>query len=69
MLSPTTIDVRGTKSVALKTVHEKSHLAVVLAAKADGTKLKPYVVFRGAIREVKAMQEQEQSSPHLPTAG
>ncbi|KAL2096389.1 hypothetical protein ACEWY4_008537 [Coilia grayii] len=59
MVSPSTIDVRGTKSVALKTTgHEKSHLTVVLAAKADGTKLKPFVVFRGAIREVKAMQQE-----------
>lgn len=59
MVSPSTIDVRGTKSVALKTTgHEKSHLTVVLAAKADGTKLKPFVVFRGGIREVKAMQQE-----------
>ena len=50
---------KGAKSVALKTTgHEKSHLTVVLAAKADGTKLKPYIVFKGAIREVKAMQQQ-----------
>ena len=47
MVSPTTIDARGTKSVSLKTTgHEKSHLTVVLAAKADGTKLKPYIVFK-----------------------
>ena len=29
---------------------------MVLAAKADGTKLKPFVVFKGGVREVKAMQ-------------
>ena len=59
MLSPNTIDVRGTKIVALKTTgHERSYLTVVLAAKADGTKLKPYIVFRGAIREAKAMQQE-----------
>ena len=58
MVSPTTIDAVGTKSVSLKTTgHEKSHLTVVLAAKADGTKLKPFIVFKGAIREVKAMKE------------
>jgi len=28
----------------------------VLAARADGTKIKPYVVFKGGIREVKAMK-------------
>lgn len=37
MVSSITIDVRGMKSVFLKiTGHEKSPLAVVLAAKADG---------------------------------
>uniref|UniRef100_A0A1A8MYG5 DDE-1 domain-containing protein n=1 Tax=Nothobranchius pienaari TaxID=704102 RepID=A0A1A8MYG5_9TELE len=59
MVSPSTIDVRGTKSVALKTTgHEKSRLTVALAAKADGSKLKPFIVFRGAVREVKAMQQE-----------
>ncbi|KAG7255433.1 hypothetical protein CRUP_038017 [Coryphaenoides rupestris] len=59
MVSPSTIDKRGAKSVALKTTgHKKSHLTVVLAAKADGTKLKPYIVFKGAKRDVKAMQQQ-----------
>ncbi|KAG7269084.1 hypothetical protein CRUP_002942 [Coryphaenoides rupestris] len=59
MVSPSTVDKRGAKSVALKTTgREKSHLTVVLAAKADGTKLKPYIVFKGAKRDVKAMQQQ-----------
>ena len=58
MVSPTTVDNRGTSAVALKTTgHEKSHLTVVLAAKADGTNLKPFIVFKGAVREVKAMQQ------------
>ncbi|KAM4625025.1 uncharacterized protein ACJ7VT_003510 [Polymixia lowei] len=57
MVGSTTVDTRGARSVPLKTTgHEKSHLTVVLAAKADGTKLKPYVVFKGGIREVKAMR-------------
>ena len=44
----------GTNIVSLKTTgHEKSHLT----AKADGTKLKPFVIFKGAKREVKAMQQ------------
>ena len=44
--------------MALKTTgHEKSHLTVILAAKADGTKLKPYIVFKGAVREVARMQK------------
>uniref|UniRef100_A0A673H0R0 HTH CENPB-type domain-containing protein n=1 Tax=Sinocyclocheilus rhinocerous TaxID=307959 RepID=A0A673H0R0_9TELE len=57
MVGSTTVDARGARSVPLKTTgHEKSHLTVVLAAKADGTKLKPYIVFKGGIKEVKLMQ-------------
>ncbi|KAL2091434.1 hypothetical protein ACEWY4_013697 [Coilia grayii] len=57
MVGSTTVDTRGARSIPLKTTgHEKSHLTVVLAAKADGTKLKPFVVFKGGVREVKAMQ-------------
>uniref|UniRef100_A0A3P9M7Y6 HTH CENPB-type domain-containing protein n=1 Tax=Oryzias latipes TaxID=8090 RepID=A0A3P9M7Y6_ORYLA len=29
-------------------IHKKSHLTMMLAAKADGTKFKPFIVFRGA---------------------
>ncbi len=44
---------------ALKTRnHKESHLTVVLAAKADGTKLRPYIIFRGAVDEVRTMQQQ-----------
>ena len=46
MPSETTIDVRGAKSVPLKTTgHEKDHYTVILSARADGKKLKPYIVF------------------------
>ncbi|XP_044028000.1 uncharacterized protein LOC122864529 [Siniperca chuatsi] len=63
MVSPTAIDTRGAKSVAPKTTrYEDSHLTVVLAAKADGTKLKPYIVFRKAAGEVKALQQQISSA-------
>ncbi|CAJ1082921.1 Pogo transposable element with KRAB domain [Xyrichtys novacula] len=38
----------GQKSVPLKDMrHGRNHLTVVLAAKADGTKLEPYIVFKG----------------------
>ena len=47
MVSNTTIDMQGTKSVCLKTTgHEKYMVRVCLAAKSNGTKLKPFVVFR-----------------------
>ena len=43
----------------LKTTgHEKSRVSVVLAAKADGTKLKPMVVFKRGKREVAALNQE-----------
>ena len=48
MPSDITIDVRGTKSVSLKTTgHEKDHFTIVLVARADGKKLKPFVISKG----------------------
>ena len=38
----------GNKSVPIKTTgHEKSRVTVVLAAKANGSKLPPFIVFKG----------------------
>ena len=43
MVSNTTIHKQGVKSVSLKTTgHEKCMVSVCLAAKKDGTKLKPF---------------------------
>ena len=48
MPSDTTVYFSGARSVPMKTTgHDKSHYTVVLTAKADGTKLKPFVVFKG----------------------
>ena len=53
MLLETTVDATGKKSITPKsTSHEKARASVCLVAKADGTKLKPMVVFKGAKREV-----------------
>ena len=61
MLSETTVDVTGKKSITLKsTGHEKARVSVCLAAKADGTKLKPMVVFKGAKQEVAALKQEFQ---------
>ena len=61
MLSETTVDATGKKSITLKsTGHEKVRVSVCLAAKADGTKLKPRVVFKGAKREVAALKQEFQ---------
>ena len=59
MISETTVDKSGKKTVTLKTTgHEKSRVSVVLAEKADGTKLKPMVVIKGAKREVAALNQE-----------
>lgn len=59
MISETTVDKGGIKTVTLKTTgQEKSRVSVVLAAKAEGTKLKPMVVFKGAKREVAALNQE-----------
>ena len=62
MVSNTSIDKQGPKSVRLKTTgHERCMVSVCLAAKADGTKLKPFVVFRPAKRESKSLDEEFES--------
>ena len=58
MVSNTTIDKQGAKTVCLKT---KCMVSVCLAAKADGTKLKPFVVFRAVKRESKSLDEEFES--------
>ena len=48
MPGETTVEHVGTRSVPLRTTgHEKSRFTVVLAAMADGRKLKPFVVLKG----------------------
>ena len=59
MVLNTTVDHRGVKSILLKTNgHEKVMVTVSLAAKADGTKLKPSILFRSAKRESKLLDEE-----------
>ena len=43
-----TIEVRGAHTVQIATTgHDKQRITICLAAFADGTKLKPFVVFKG----------------------
>ena len=59
MVSNTTIDKHGVKSVCLKTTgYEKCMVSVYLAAKADGTKLKLLIVFHAAKRDSKSFDEE-----------
>lgn len=57
MTSNSTVEKSGVKTVSVRsTGHEKALVTVVLAAKGNGEKLKPFIVFKQAVREVKAMQ-------------
>ena len=54
MVSNTTVDRVGASSINLKTTgHEKVMVTVCLSARADGTKVKPFIVFRAAKRETR----------------
>ena len=54
IVSNTTVDVVGKKTVSMKTTgHEKCRVTAGLAAKGDGTKLKPFIVFKGGKRDVE----------------
>ena len=47
MVSNSTVDVKGTKTILIKTTgHEKSSFTVVLACIANGEKLRPMVIFK-----------------------
>ena len=56
MVSNTTVQKTDSKEVNMKsTGHDKVHVSVCLTGKADGTRLKPFIVFKGAKRENKAL--------------
>ena len=62
MVFNTTINKQGAKSACLKTTGiEKCMVSVCSAAKADGSKLKPFVVFRATKRESKSLVEEFKS--------
>ena len=62
MVSDTAIDKQRVKSVCLKTSRdEKCMFNACLAAKADGTKLKPFFFLRAAKRESKSLDEEFKS--------
>ena len=48
MPGETTVSRAGERTLSIRTTgHDKGRFTVVLAAMADGKKLKPYVVFKG----------------------
>ena len=59
MVGNVTVDTNGTKDVPLKsTGNEKITVSVCLTAKADGTKLKHFIVFQGVKREATALNKE-----------
>ena len=59
MISETNVEATGAKNVLMKsTGHEKVRVSVCLAAKLDGAKLKPFIVFGVAKREPKSLQDE-----------
>ena len=63
MPSATTVNEAGASSVTIRsTGHEKDRVTVCLAGKANGHKLKPFIVFKGGKRDVKRMNEDRQLS-------
>ena len=51
------------------TGHEKCIVSVCLAAKTDGTKLKPFVVFHAAKRESKSIDEEFETRSVVKSSG
>ena len=54
MVSNTTVEKTSSKEFPMKsTGYDKVRVSVCLTGKADGTRLKPFIVFKGAKRESK----------------
>ena len=59
MVGNVTVDTAGTKDAPLKsTGNEKVKVSVCINAKADGTKVKAFIVFQDAKREATALNEE-----------
>ena len=59
MVSQTTVDACGKKMITMKTTGlKKSRVFLCLAARADGTKLKPMIVSKGAFRGTKILLQE-----------
>ena len=56
------VNKTGRKDIPLKSMgYEKVKVSVCLTAKADGTRLKPSIIFGGAMRECKSLNEEFKS--------
>ena len=67
---PSSIIAMDETSICLKTTgHEKFMVSICFAAKADGTKLKPLVVFYAAKRESNSLDEEFESHCVVKSSG
>ena len=55
------VDKTGRRDIPLKSTGHEKVKYVSLTAKADGTRLKPFIVFGGAMRECKSLNEEFKS--------
>ena len=59
IVSNTTVEKTGSKEVPMKlTGHGKVHVSVCLTGKTDGTRLKPFIIFKGAKQESTALHDE-----------
>ena len=59
MVANTTVEKTGSKEVPVKsTGHDKVRVSVCLTKEANGTRLKPFIVFKGDKRESKALHDE-----------
>ena len=63
-----TVDTTGAKTVTFKTKKEKSRVSLCLAAKADSTKLRPIIVFKGAKSEVAVLCQEYKGQAYIASS-
>lgn len=62
----TTLHARGERTVSVRTTgHERACITVCLTATGDGTKLKPLIVFKGAIRDVQSLSDEFRGQAYI----
>ena len=61
----TTLHARGERVSVRTTGHERACISVCLTATGDGTKQKPLIVFKGAIRDVKKLSDEFRGQAYI----
>ena len=69
MVSDTTVDKTGARTVTMKsTSHGKCRVSACLTTKADGSKLKPFIVFKNPKRETKTVNNEFKTQSVIVTS-